>query len=231
MPAFWQPGRDAHHPLGRGRDREGGGIQVHRDGGIRSGALGEQFFDAGQTVGAVQQRAAGVIANAADERLRRRIQADQRAARRQSFPVGGAEHRAAADRDHQARGCSQLAAERRLQRPECRLTILREDVRDGFPRPRHDQIVQINEAAAHPRGYLATDAGLARAHEAGEGDVGGCHDDAFVMLTSSAKRLTCYCRLTFHVLTSHTRTATPHHPSVGHPGGCDAGRRSAAVAP
>ena len=142
------------------------------DRGVGFGALRQQFADASQPIIAGEHGPVVVVADAAQERFGRCVEADERAAARQRFAVRRTHDGAAADRDNQPGRCAQLLADRRLDGAESRFAILGEDGGDGLAGAFDNDVVQINEGAADARRDLLAGHGLAGAHEAGEDDVG-----------------------------------------------------------
>ena len=149
-----------------------GPIQVMRQRGVGLRAGGQQFTDARHAIRAGQHGPIVAPAHALEDGFEIGLQADHRAARGQRLTVGWIDHSAAARGDHEAGRRGHLTANRGFQRPESRLAILREDLRDGFARALHDQIVQVNERTSQPCRHFAADSGLAGAHEAGQDDIG-----------------------------------------------------------
>ena len=145
------------------------------DRGVGFGALRQQPVDAGQSISAGEHGPVVVVADAAQERFGRCIEADERAAAGQRVAVRGVDGGASADRDHQPGRCAQLLADRRLDGSESGFAILGEDGRDRLAGALDDDVVQIDEGTAQARGDLLAGHGLAGAHEAGEDDIRICH--------------------------------------------------------
>ena len=174
-PPSGNPAAIPMHALGRGWDGQVGPIQVMRQRGIGLGAGGQQVTDARHAIRAGQHGPIVAPAHALEDGFEIGLQADHRAARGQRLTVGWIDHSAAARGDHEAGRRGHLTADRGFQRPESRLAILREDLRDGFAGALHDQIVQVNERTSQPCRHFAADSGLAGAHEAGEDDIAMRH--------------------------------------------------------
>ena len=189
--------------------------------GLRAG--GQQFTDARHAIRAGQHGPIVAPAHALQDGFEVGFQADHRAARGQRLTVGWIDHSAAARGDHKAGRRGHLTADRGFQRPESRLAILREDLRDGFAGALHDQIVQVNERTSRTRRHFAADSGLAGAHEAGEDDVGD-----WKLVAGSWKLVNGHSSFVLHP-SYRTRIATPHYPSADPRAGFAAEMRSAAT--
>ncbi len=85
--------------------------------------------------------------------------------------VGG-EHGTAAERDHRGlRPVEHRRGNPRLDHPEPRLAVAREELLDRRARLALDLVVEVDEGPIEPTRYLAAERRLARAHEAGEREV------------------------------------------------------------
>ena len=155
LSALRQPRRDPHHALGRGGDGELRGVEVIGNRGVGFGALRQQPVDAGQPISAGKHGPVVVVADAAQERFGRCVEADERAAAGQRVAVRRVDGGASADRDHQPGRSAQLLADRRLDGSESRFAILGEDGRDRLAGALDDDVVQIDEGPAQPRRDLA----------------------------------------------------------------------------
>ena len=81
------------------------------------------------------------------------------------------QHRAAAEREHDALPLRQLPDVRGLAVAEIGLALVREDVRDLFALPGLEVLVGVDEVQPGQAGELAADRSLAAAHEAAQHDI------------------------------------------------------------
>src|SRR5699024_10873333 len=101
----------------------------------------------------------------------RRVQMDEQAGLLYRLHVFRTQHRAAAEREHDALPLRQLPDVRGLAVAEIGLALVREDVRDLFALPGLEVLVGIDEVQPGQAGELAADRSLAAAHEAAQHDI------------------------------------------------------------
>ena len=133
-------------------------------------ALGMERAQARQRVVDLQQRALGVVAQAAVQLLGRGAQVNHRAALAQVPPVGRPQHRATASGQHARRALRQLVDHSLLDVAKGRLALVVKVVADRAAQALLDHRVRIRERQLQPPRERAADGGFAAAGQADKND-------------------------------------------------------------
>jgi len=147
------------------------GVHLARDFVVRLAPPSQQALDLALPIAHVQQGAIARRLEAAHELVRAAVQAKDRPAGHHAAAVLGIDQCPASGGDDEALSRAQFAAQLGFQRAERRLALLGEYGRDRLARAGLDLGVHIHKRATEQAGYLASDAGLARAHEPRDHDV------------------------------------------------------------
>src|SRR5690606_27041011 len=112
---------------------------------VNTFALRQQLADAGQRIGAIEQRPVRRMTYQHEDRLRRRPQTRGPRMYLERGEVFRIRAEAAARRDHTVFAFRQFGDDLPLQLAKGRLAVLREDVRDRLARALHDEFVGVDK--------------------------------------------------------------------------------------